>query len=109
MPKLKAEEFCEAFYTWAKACQTDLPTDDEGTKQWRREFVSHWSFIELAIRKSCLLDRLIYGRELLRTEICPIHKGRWSGYVRENLPCGCQFRSNVTGWLVPSNHQKSVK
>jgi hypothetical protein len=63
MPTHKAEEFFKAFYTWAEACQTELPTDDEEQKRWRKEFSSHWSFIELAIHKSCLLDRLIYARE----------------------------------------------
>jgi hypothetical protein len=41
MPTLKAEEFCQAFYTWAEACQTELPTDDENQKQWRKEFADH--------------------------------------------------------------------
>ena len=109
MPTLKAEEFCKAFYTWAEACQTELPTDDEGMKQWRQEFADHWSFIELAVHKSCLLNRLIYGREPLRTDMCPQHKGKWSGCVWEKLDCGCQFASNVTGWLMPSNKQKRVK
>jgi hypothetical protein len=100
MPTLNAEEFCEAFYTWANACQTELPTDDEDQKQWRKEFTHHWDFISVAIHKSCLLDRLIYAREPLRTEMCPRHKGKWSGCVFEKLECGCQFGSNVTGWLM---------
>jgi hypothetical protein len=81
MPTLKAEEFCQAFYTWAEACQTELPTDNEDQKQWRKEFADLWSFIEFAIHKSCLLDRLIYAREPLRTEMCPVHKIKWSGCV----------------------------
>jgi hypothetical protein len=106
MPTLKPEEFCEAFYTWAEACQTELPTDDADKKQWRIKFADHWSFIELAFHKSCLLDRLIYAREPLRTEMCPRHKGKWSGCVFEKLECGCQFGSNVTGWLVPPEQEK---
>jgi hypothetical protein len=106
MPTLKAEEFCQAFYAWAEARQTELPADDGDQKQWRKEFAHHWSFIALAIHKSCLLDRLIYAREPLRTEMCPVHKCKWSGCVFENLECGCQFGSNVTGWLTPPNHQK---
>jgi hypothetical protein len=106
MPTLKAEEFCKAFYTWAEACQKELPTDDDDMKQWRKDFAAHWSFIALAVHKSCLLNRLIYGREPLRTEMCPEHKGKWSGYVSEKLECGCQFGANVTGWLQPPNKQK---
>jgi hypothetical protein len=105
MQRLKAEEFCEAFYTWAEACQTELPSDDEERKRWRKEFAAHWSFVALAVRKSCLLDRLIYSREPLRTEMCPVHKGKWSGCVFERLECGCQFGSNVTGWLMQSVNQ----
>lgn len=104
MPTLKEEEFCEAFYTWANACQTELPTEDDDQKQWRKEFASHWRFIELAIHKSCLLDRLIYAREPLRTEMCPVRK--WSSCVVENLECSCQFGSNVTGWLARSNPEE---
>lgn len=108
MPKLNAEEFCEAFYTWAEACQKELPGDDKDQKQWRKEFAHHWEFIKLAIHKSCLLDRLIYARESIRNEMCPLHKGKWSGYVLEKLECGCQFGPNVTGWLNMSN-KKSKK
>src|ERR1700692_2427425 len=110
MPTLKAEEFCAAFYTWAEACQTELPADDEGMKHWRKEFADHWSFMELAIHKSCLLNRLIYAREPLRTEMCPAHKGKWSGCVFEKkLECGCQFGSNVTGWLMPPDKSRKKK
>jgi hypothetical protein len=106
MPTLQAEEFCVAIYTWAEACQTELPTDDEDQKRWRKEFADHWSFMALAIRKSCLLDRLIYAREPLRSEMCPVHLGKWSGCVWEDLGCGCQFGPNVTGWLRSSNQDK---
>jgi hypothetical protein len=106
VPTLKAEEFCKAFYTWAEACQTELPTDDEDKKQWRNEFADHWNFIALAVRKSCLLERLIYAGEPLRTEMCPQHTGKWGGCVVERLECGCQFGSNVTGWLKPPNQRK---
>jgi hypothetical protein len=106
MPTLKAEEFCKAFHTWAEACQTELATDTEDQKEWRKAFADHWDFMRIAIRKSCLLNRLIYAREPLRTEMCPEHKGKWSGCVWEKLECGCQFGPNVTGWLAPSNKRK---
>lgn len=109
MPALKPEEFCKAFYTWAEACQTELPGDDEDRRQWRKEFAVHWNFIALAVQKSCLLERLIYAREPLRTEICPRHKGKWSGWVLEKLECGCQFGSNVTGWLKAPTQRKKRK
>lgn len=60
--------------------------------------------LDLAIRKSCLLSRLIYEREPLRTVPCPKHRGRWAGihWPGEGCeygcvgPCGC-----TTGWLPP--------
>ena len=102
MPTLKAEEFCKAFYTWAEACQTELPTDDEDTKQWRKDFADHWSFIALAVHKSCLLNRLIYGREPLRTEMCLVHKGKWSVCILGGFGMWLSVRIK-TGWLKPSD------
>jgi|SRR5215469_3925812 len=93
-------QFCSAFDAWAKACMTSLPTDDEYKAKWREEFREHWSFISLAIHKSCLLDRLIYGGSVVRTRPCPVHQGRWSGISMPACehcglgPCGCN-----TGWL----------
>lgn len=51
----------------------------------------------LQIRKSNLLARLLYGGEKLRTEMCPEHKGVWSGLegLRNRCPHGCQ----LTGWI----------
>ena len=53
------------------------------------------------IRKSCLLDRLIYAGEPLRTRRCPIHEGEWSGLWRdEPCPEGCSFGAQLTGWIA---------
>jgi len=50
------------------------------------------------ITKSCLLNRLIYAGEALRTQPCPIHGGEWSGY--QECPAGCNFGYDATGWLA---------
>jgi hypothetical protein len=98
--KVSAEEFCRAFDAWAHACMTALDTDSESTTKWREQFREHWQFIELSIRKSCLLDRLIYGGDVLRTIPCPVHQGKWSGISTTPCPhcavgpCACN-----TGWL----------
>lgn len=97
-PTLKASEFCAAFHTRAAACITPLDTDDTLTRQWRENFRRHWDFIDLAIRKSCLLDRLIYGGETLRTEVCPVHKGHWSGCSPAPCPI-CRHGVCITGWI----------
>lgn len=49
------------------------------------------------IRKSSLLDRLLYAGEKLRTRKCPTHNGHWSGLEHDGNVCphGCQ----LTGWL----------
>jgi len=94
------KQFCNAMDTWAKACMTDLPTDDPYKKEWRQKFRESWQFIRLAISKSCLLDRLIYGGETLRTEMCPVHQGTWCGCSPNPQPAGCNCRHGIciTGW-----------
>lgn len=77
--------------------------------------------LRLAIRKSCLLDRLIYIGEPLRTVPCPRHHGRWSGLSWPGetcthgpgcrcphgcacvAPCGC-----ATGWVHARTVQPAV-
>lgn len=60
--------------------------------------------LDLAIRKSCLLSRLIYVGEAPRTVPCPEHGGRWSGchFHQDDLRCshGCGALCGCnTGWL----------
>jgi hypothetical protein len=75
------EALCRAMRAWAER--------NAGPR------VAHLS---LQVEKSCLLARLIYAGEPLRTERCPIHDGRWSG-CEAPCPVGCDFGSNLTGWL----------
>lgn len=98
---MKIGEYCSAFEQWAQACMTDLPTDDEYKKKWRAEFRDHYSFMNLAIMKSCLLYRMIYFGEKLRTRQCSIHQGRWSGIHESPCPEGCDY----TGWLPEPEDQ----
>ena len=51
----------------------------------------------LMISKSCLLDRMLYGGELLRATMCPDHHGRWQGIDWHGDACkhGC----GLTGWI----------
>lgn len=56
--------------------------------------------LRLTIRKSCLLKRLVYFGQPLRTERCPVHRGRWSGIRMERCPHGCdKLCGCTTGWL----------
>ena len=104
---IRIDNFCRAMDTWAQVCQQELPGDDEHRLRWRKDFGVHWQFIRLAILKSCLLDRLIYGGEKLRENMCPIHKGHWSGCNLEGEACDCAHDSCITGWLQNPNDPKS--
>jgi hypothetical protein len=104
---IRIDQFCRAMDTWAQVCQRELPIDTEYQLRWRKEFSEHWRFIRLAIAKSCLLDRLIYGGEQVREKMCPIHKGHWSGCNLTGEPCDCAHDSCITGWLQNPGDPKS--
>lgn len=94
-------EFCDALDIWADVFAMAQRSDDGETRARREEFHAHWVKVRLAIRKSCLLERLLYGGEKLRTRPCPVHKGQWSGvtdpacqYCGVGPTCKCN-----TGWL----------
>lgn len=100
---------CEAMRTWAEAYKTPLPTDDPYKRKEREDFAAAWDKVHMAIYKSNLLYRLLYAGEKLRTEPCPIHKGRWSGcvpYPPEG--CNCHSYGNLTGWKAPEADNSEV-
>lgn len=102
-PVRPVSEYCNAFDAWAMVLEENHGNHEkEGHRAF--SFVDHIDDIRLAIRKSCLLDRLIYGGEKLRTRMCPDHRGRWSGidagpqYGKH--PHGhCERGCYLTGWL----------
>jgi hypothetical protein len=87
-PVMPIERYCEALRTWARVY------GESGSK--RAEQID---YVFLQISKSCLLDRLLYGGEKLRTRKCPDpdHDGHWRGLESPGNYCkhGCGF----TGWL----------
>lgn len=126
---ISVEKYCQAFEIWAeKALEAEIISEDQqqtviaGCKHLRDMFEGLQGLIEtnelcksledwykkqskgrglsLAVSKSCLLDRLIYGGEELRTKKCPEHDGHWSGcsFLAE-CPHGCSFGANLTGWI----------
>jgi hypothetical protein len=113
-PVMPVRQYCAALNLWASAqrdkatrlaeIENPGPYEIESAKDAAR-FANEVGHVFLQIEKSNLLHRLIYQRESLRTEACPVHKGKWSGCVWDDKPCGCQgvqaggFGSNVTGWL----------
>jgi class 3 adenylate cyclase len=63
MPTLKAEEFCEAFYTWAEACQPDRVPEllaDEYTDELRQFADKHAGEIDVAVGKCFYTTLMIH-------------------------------------------------
>ena len=62
---LEPLDICNVLVQWAKAADVESPRAGKGY---------------LAVGKSDLLGRLIYGRERGPSQTpCPVHKGKWSG------------------------------
>lgn len=69
------------------------PTFEHGDLRRDMKFASEIDHVYLMIQKSNLLARVLYGGQPVRTEMCPEHKGKWSGI--DCCPHGC----DETGWL----------
>lgn len=123
--ELTRQEYLAAFETWIKAQRESGRPDrvheadqieplwraalekvgdilpDKGTVKVFCDLLApsiSWGPLRVAIRKSNLLYRLLYGGEPLRTQPCPEHQGVWSGIGtpdKPDCPHGCGF----TGWL----------
>lgn len=65
-------QYCEALDTWFDLYLQKLEKEDEPSYL---NFVR--SGIDIAIQKSCLLDRMINCGEGLSQTPCPVHKGKW--------------------------------
>jgi hypothetical protein len=82
------QSYCDVLDAWA----SDVVKTHKGDTTWVSGF-NDFGELRLRIRKSCLLDRLIYCGEYVRVVPCPEHNGDWSG-LRCSTGCGC-----LTGWL----------
>jgi hypothetical protein len=119
-PVMPVGQYCAALNLWASALRMKveraeavvaIKPESEYAKNDLKEamdFAKEVSRVFMMIDKSNLLSRLIYQGESLRTEMCPVHKGVWSGCTwSENVgdACACQHAQNgaigmnVTGWL----------
>lgn len=81
-------KYCSALRTWAAI----VSAKDKDT-------ANAVSRLRQSISKSCLLKRMIYLGEELRTRQCPIHNGEWSGCYVERCPAGCDTCGCACGWL----------
>jgi hypothetical protein len=83
--------YCSALLTWRRCLE-------RSDRSERHEHLAQAAqTVRLAISKSNLLYRLIYRKQQLRSVQCPIHHGRWSGYVE--CSAGCNDGLDATGWL----------
>lgn len=119
-PVMPINKYCDGLRTWQKALierserlakelrelkEADVSEADKkfkiyGLNNYIERYekdLEHIRHTFLMIRKSNLLDRLLYCGESLRKEMCPEHKGHWTGGLANVDTCeyGCQ----LTGWI----------
>jgi hypothetical protein len=82
---LTVTEMCDALRTWSRLAADYLEKNYGLTPHLVQSAF-------LAVDKSALLGRMLYGQEKPRTEPCPECKGVWRGCFL-NCPCG------GCGWL----------
>lgn len=76
------------------AAKARMPASDAVVELVRFEgFSNEVDYIFMSVSKSSLLARILYGREPMRTEMCPTHQGVWSGIG------DCEHGCGKTGWL----------
>jgi hypothetical protein len=93
-PVLRLGRVCWAMTKWARLIATPHPDERSHERDFREKFTAAWDVVNLAIIKSAVLDRVLYGGEDFRTRRCPIHRGRWIGLAI--VTCAlCQD----TGWI----------
>jgi hypothetical protein len=118
-PIMPVSFYCEAIETWARVAPEVPHPAGPAPSRWmedenkvRMELGKVIGAVSLAIRKSNLLWRLIYGGERLRTKACPVHKGRWSGCIlpgETQCKGACMSGINVTGWLPEPGDEKGTE
>jgi hypothetical protein len=64
--QMTAREYCQRFYAWLPLAEKHIVGFNQGN-------------VRLAVEKSCLLDRMIYGGEQPSQTPCPVHEGKWRG------------------------------
>lgn len=99
-PVFPMKKFCDGITTWFRCIEK---LEDKEGRTPGKEYKHHLRTIERDILKSSLLGRIFYGGEDLRTDMCPKHKGTWSGLG--DCPFGCE----LTGWLPNSKEERDER
>lgn len=99
------KEVCGGIFRWLDAIKAEHYTDsdDQALSTIARSYAAA-GFVTITAAKSNLLYRLLYLRQPLRTEKCPVHDGHWAGYPsiiggESSTACACQVGLDITGWL----------
>jgi len=98
-PVLPLHHFCRAMELWFE-CIAKNNTDPALRRHDREQGYDYFKFLNhmrIDIRKSNLLGRLLYGKEPLRTRMCPVHKGHYNGEAM--FFTACRHTCDGTGWL----------
>lgn len=87
--------FCDAISTWF-SCIIRMNDEMGDGERWCQgsSYFQELPHIEIDIRKSNLLWRLLYEGERLRTVKCEVHKGHQTFNLDNRNECGC----DGTGW-----------
>ena len=99
VPVLPLRSFCNGMSTWMD-CIIRNNTDPELTRggtQHGGKYCEALGQMRIDIMKSNLLGRLLYAKEPLRTRMCPVHKGHYSGEAMFFQKC--LHLCDGTGWL----------
>lgn len=100
-PVQPIDRYCEALRTWEHAIRDRAQRSAEAKSRSAQDdlkMAQDVNHVFLQIRKSSLLARLLYGGEKLRSKMCPVHQGKWSGLEHSGNEChhGC----GLTGWIA---------
>lgn len=105
---LPLEAYCAAFETWYRLIQAKYTEESQSvdgyTRDEAKENLAALRRVELMIRKSSLLGRMLYGGEGVRQRPCPTHKGKWS-CVCSLTECVCEG----TGWLPEGDSVRAIR
>ena len=99
VPVLPLSAFCDGMGTWMDGIiknNTDPALNKRGMHHGYKYYEA-LNQMRIDIMKSNLLGRLFYAKERLRTCMCPVHKGHYSGEAMffQKCPQLC----DGTGWL----------
>jgi hypothetical protein len=70
---IEHDAVCAALRAWAQL------RAESGSRNGPDGFREAWRTVDLAISKSCLLDRMLNVGVMPSATPCPVHEGKWSG------------------------------